>query len=184
MNVVFKDNGTVEVMMKDYITEYFEAYGEPVNKSANTPAKHNLFVSDGSMPLGEEKEEAFHHIVAKLLYLSKRARVVIDLTASYLCIRVSHSTKEDWKKLGRLLHYLHGTIDMCRIIGAGRAIDILHTYVDMSYVIHEDMKENTSDMMTMGLGIIQGNATKQKLNVKSSTEAELIGTSDYILWTV
>ena len=38
--------------------------------------------------------------------------------------------------------------------------------------------------MTMGLGIIQGKATKQKLNTKSSTEAELVGASDYIPWTV
>ena len=36
----------------------------------------------------------------------------------------------------------------------------------------------------MGLGIIQGKATKQKLNAKSSTEAELIGASDYVPWTV
>ena len=36
----------------------------------------------------------------------------------------------------------------------------------------------------MGLGILQGKATKQKLNAKSSTEAELIGASDYVPWTV
>ena len=47
MEVVFKDNGTVEAIVRDYITAYFEIYGEPVNKSANTPAKHNLFVSEG-----------------------------------------------------------------------------------------------------------------------------------------
>ena len=47
-----------------------------------------------------------------------------------------------------------------------------------------DMKGHTGGLMTMGLGILQGKATKQKLNAKSSTEAELIGASDYVPWTV
>ena len=38
--------------------------------------------------------------------------------------------------------------------------------------------------MAMGRGIIQGKASKQKLNTKSSTESELVGASDYIPWTV
>ena len=64
----------------------------------------------------------------------------IDLAVSYLCTRVSCSTDDDWEKLRRLLHYLHGTIDMPRIIGAGEDMDILQTYVDASYTIHGDMK--------------------------------------------
>ena len=59
---------------------------------------------------------------------------------------------------------------MPRIIGAG-GLDILQTYVDASYAVHNDMKSHTGGLMTMGLGIIQGKATKQKLNTKSSTEA-------------
>ena len=84
MNAIFKDNDTVEVMMKDYITEYFEVYGEPINKSANTPAKHKLFVSEVSTPLDEEKKETFNHIVVELLYVPKRECVDIDLAMSYL----------------------------------------------------------------------------------------------------
>ena len=45
IDIAFKDNGTVEVIIKEYINEFFEAYGDPVNKLANTPANHNLFVS-------------------------------------------------------------------------------------------------------------------------------------------
>ena len=72
---------------------------------------------------------------------------------------------------------------MLRIIGAG-GLDILQTYVDVSYAVHNDMKSHTGGLMTMGLGIIQGKATTQKLNTKSSTETELVGSSDYIPWTV
>ena len=154
-----------------------------MNKSSNISEKHGLFLSEGSIPLEEEKKEVFHHIVGKSSYVSKRARVDIELTVSYLCTRVSRSTEEDWKKLGRLLHYLHDTIDMPRIIGAGGAMDILHTYVDASYAIHEDMKGHTEGIMIMGLGIIQGKAIKQELNAKISTEVESIDASDYIPWT-
>ena len=39
--------------------------------------------------------------------------------------------------------------------------------------------------MSMGLGVLHAKCSKQKLNVKSSTEAELVGTSEYLpynLW--
>ena len=71
----------------------------------------------------------FHHIVATLRYVSKRARVDIDLVVSYLCTRVSCSDDDDWEKLRRLLHCLYTTIHIPRIIGA-RGVDILQTYVD------------------------------------------------------
>ena len=80
----------------------------------------------------------------------------------YLCTRVSCSSEDDWEKLKRLLHYLHGTIDMPRIIGTYGNIYVLQTYVDASYAIHSDMEGHTVGLMTLGLGIIQGKATKQK----------------------
>ena len=68
---------------------------------------------------------------------------------------------------------------MPRIIGAD-GMDVLQTYVDASYAIHTDMKGHTGGLMTLGRGIIQGKANKQKINTKSSTEAEFVGDSDYI----
>ena len=38
--------------------------------------------------------------------------------------------------------------------------------------------------MTLGRGIIQGKSSKQKINTNSSTEAEFVGASDYIPWTI
>lgn len=73
----------------------------------------------------------------------------IDLVVSYLCTRVSCIDDDDWEKLRRLLHYLYTTIDMPRIIGAG-GLDILQTYADASYAVHNDMKSHTGGFMTMG----------------------------------
>ena len=72
---------------------------------------------------------------------------------------------------------------MPRIIGAG-GLDIMMTYVNASYAIDDDMKGHTGGIITMGKGIIQGKATKQKWNTKSSIEAGLVSASDYIPWTV
>ena len=42
MDLVFKDNGAVEIYMKEYIKECIDTFDE-VMKKANTPAKYNLF---------------------------------------------------------------------------------------------------------------------------------------------
>ncbi len=41
------------------------------------------------------------------------------------------------------------------------------------------MRSHTGGVMSMGLGIVHGKSSKQKLNTKSSTEAEVVGMSDY-----
>ena len=38
--------------------------------------------------------------------------------------------------------------------------------------------------MSLGLGVLHGKSSKQKLNVKSSTEAEIVGTSEYMPYNV
>jgi hypothetical protein len=66
---------TVQITMKEYINESIEAFGEKINREAKTPGKSNLFEIDNeSELLDDEKAEIFHHIVSKLLYVSKRAR--------------------------------------------------------------------------------------------------------------
>ena len=48
------------------------------------------------------------------------------------------------------------------------------------------MKSHTGAALTMRSGTVYNGSTKQKLNVRSSTEAELVGVDDYIaqvLWT-
>jgi hypothetical protein len=49
---------------------------------------------------------------------------------------------------------------------------------------HPDMKSHTGGAMSMGTGGLLCKSTKQKLNSKSSTEAELVGASDYLSNTI
>ena len=85
--------------------------------------------------------------------------------------------------LQQLLAYLKGTIDISRVIGEN-GLEILQTWVDVSYAIHQNMKGHTGGVMSMGRGIMHNKCSKQKLNTKNSTETEVGGASDYIPWIV
>ena len=51
-----------------------------------------------SKALPDKKREIFPCKVDKLLYISKRGRLDIQLVIAFLCKQVAHSTKEDWAK--------------------------------------------------------------------------------------
>ncbi len=56
----------------------------------------------------------------------------------------------------------------------------LRAYIDASYGVHADGKSDTGGVMTLGGGALGAQSIKQKIVAKSSTEAELIGVSDYL----
>ena len=50
--------------------------------------------------------------------------------------------------------------------------------VNASYGVHSDFRSHTGMVISLGSGPIDVGSTKQKLNTKSSAEAELVGLSD------
>ena len=103
MNIKFIDKGRVSIIMKDYITEsmeVFESFCDMIVAAVNSSAKKNMcekYDIDKATLLEEDTSEEFHHIVSKLLDVSKRAQFDIELGISYLCTRVSCSTIGDWE---------------------------------------------------------------------------------------
>ena len=66
-------------------------------------------------------------------------------------------------------------------------IGMIKWYVDASYAIYDGCHGHTGAMIAFGSGAVTSFLQKQKLNAKSSTEAELIGVDDampQILWTL
>jgi hypothetical protein len=184
MHITFHDNGTVSVKMKDYIKEAIAAFGDDITRSAATPAKKNLFdIDETAGLLSHQDSEIFHSVVAKLLYVSKRSRLDIQLAIAFLCTRVACSTEQDWVKLKRVLEYLRGSLDGFLTLGADD-IGMMKTWVDASYAVHMDMKSHTGGVVSFGIGAVMSKSSKQKLNVKSSTEAELVGASDYLPYSI
>ena len=75
-------------------------------------------------------------------------------------------------------------IDNVRIIGANNLLNIL-TQIDAAYTVNGDMRRQTGVTITMTHGTIHCKSNKQKLKIKSSTEVELVGTSNcapYSMW--
>ena len=86
-------------------------------------------------------------------------------------------------KLKHLLRYLNDTIEIPCIVGA-TSLHSFKTWVDAAYAVHDDMKSHTGGVMSFGTGVINEKSRKQRLNVKSSTEAEVVGASDYLPWVI
>ena len=59
-------------------------------------------------------------------------------------------------------------------------------WADAAFAVHPDMKSHTGGILMMGRGSLHSVSWKQKLNIKSSKEAELIAADDILsdlLWT-
>ena len=180
-----REDKTVKILMQTYLNEAIHQSQLDVRRAAATPATKTLFDVDPHAALLSPPEfDRFRSVVCKLLYVALRGRPDILLTVVFLASRVSKATIQDQAKLKRLLEYLYGTYDLPLILGADD-IHTLYTFVDASFAVHEDMKSHTGGVITFGRGGIACKSAKQKLVTKSSTEAELVGASDYLpstLW--
>ena len=72
------------------------------------------------------------------------------------------------------MKYTIGADDLRRIL----------SWVDASYAVHPDMRSHTGGTISLGRGGLLCKSTKQKLNTRSSTEAEFVGASDYLPNTI
>ena len=72
MDIEFMPNGTVTISMPSYICKAINKSGMSITGSGNTPVDKFFFEIDiESVWLMGEKVDAFHSVVAKLLYVSK-----------------------------------------------------------------------------------------------------------------
>ena len=186
MTLDFSVSGKVMIKMFDYIENILADLPEDFNGLVETPAAEHLFtVSENPVYLGTERAEKFHEYTAKLLFLCKRARPDLQTAVSFLTTRVKGPDEDDWKKLGRVMRYLRKTARLPLTLEA-HDLHVLKWSVDASFAVHPDMRSHSGASMTMGKGTINGSSRKQKLNTKSSTEAELVGVDDnmtQIIWT-
>ena len=55
---------------------------------------------------------------------------------------------------------------------------VIKWYVDASFVVHPNFKSRIGGIMIWGTGVTQSGSIKQKLNIRSSTEAEVVSVDD------
>ena len=99
---------------------------------------------------------------------------------TFLSSRVREPNHGDWMKLVRLLGFLKKTREDVLTLEANDT-QSLYWMIDASFGVHPDMKSRTGAILTMGKGAVISDSTKQKVNSRSSTEAELKGVADEIV---
>ena len=111
--------GKVKFYMFDYIEQILsELDSSLMSGSSVTPAAAHLFkVNDGAVKLSWRKADAFHRNVARLLFLSKRARPNLQTAVAFLCTRVQSPDVDDNKKLGRVMRHLRETMFLPLVLG-------------------------------------------------------------------
>ena len=132
----------------------------------------------------KEDAEYFHHVVAQVLFLSKRGRPDLLTSISFLTTREKNLDQDDLKKLQRLTRYLYNTSELTLTLESDNS-GTLHWWVDAAFDVHHNMRRHTRSMLSPGKGAIYSTSTKQRLNTKISTKAEFVGIDDItpqILW--
>jgi hypothetical protein len=145
-----------------------------------TAAPKDLFdVNEECEALQKSDREAFHKVVAKALYVAKRARPDISTAISFLTKRVLKPNREDWEKLAHMVRYLEATRKMPLILSADDS-DNLYWYADSAFAVHPNCRSHNGAGLTRGRGFIISISSGQKLNTGSSTHAELVCVSDIL----
>jgi hypothetical protein len=85
--------------------------------------------------------------------------------------------EDDCKKLKCMLQFMRATKDNCLTLLAA-SLHNVRWWVDAACAVHPDVKSHTGGALSLGTGVTCGTSKGQKLNTKSSTEAEIVGTDD------
>ena len=110
-----------------------------------------FYIAEDAIKLSRTDADLFHHFVAQLLYLSKQARLEIQLEVSLLWTRVREPDTYEYKNLERATEYTQGTINLPLFLSIDKSGNI-KWYVDAEFVVHKDMRSHYGGFMTMGTG--------------------------------
>jgi hypothetical protein len=178
ITIDYNEIGKVKFTMYDYLEDILSKMPSDMNGTALTPASDHMFETEDDSPsLNEKESDFFHRTTARLLFAAKRARSDLQVAVAYLCTQVKSPNQSDYRTLTRVIKYLQLTIFIPLVLGWD-GTGQLKWSVDASFAIHKDMRSHTGAVITLGQGALMSMSLKQKINTKSSTEAELVGVDD------
>ena len=106
------------------------------------------------------------------------------MAVAYSCSRVCEPTEDDYLKLARVIQYHWATIHLPLVIGWDDSRTQLWS-INASFAVHNDMRSHTGAMLTFVRETVFCLSNKQKVNLTSSTVAEIIGVDDvmnFFMW--
>jgi hypothetical protein len=180
MTLDFTTPGVLKVDMTSYTKKMLEDFPNKFKGKNKCPWSKNLFkVDEASNKLPQDQVKIFHTFMMKGMFLCRRARQDLLPGIVFLASRVKDPNKADWKKLQRMLDYLHGTQNDVACLSADDT-QTIKWYIDSSFAVHKEMRSHMGAVMTLGHGAIISDLTKQKVNARSLTKSEMIAVDDTI----
>jgi Reverse transcriptase (RNA-dependent DNA polymerase) len=190
----YTEPGFVKVLQTGMIQDLIQARqkthkdrGTVLTGNPNSPGAPHLFNRTPDCErLSAEQAKINHTQVAILNYLANHGRPDMALVTGELCKRVKDPTTQDFNKLDRGVLYLHGTLNQPLRLGCTMPPKVTVS-IDAAFANRDMMKSTSGMCVTLGVGNFITSSKVQKLNSKSSTEAEIIAVSDGMnipLWLV
>ena len=175
----------IEAQLPNVDKGFVEVKKRARSKAQMTPAPTDIFVvNEECEKLPKMQQELFHSLVAKCVYIWKRCKPDWGVAMSFLIKRVKAPDLDDWRKLVHLMDYIIADGDRPLILSA--ASGDLTWYVDSAFAVHANGRSHTGGFLHMKKGAVISICGGQKLNTRSSTEAEQVGVDDcmsLILWS-
>jgi hypothetical protein len=179
MEIDIRDVGTVIDMLfyvKQVVADVETRFVMTVHESLGV--RTSYAVADDAEKLLEDRRAWFYLVVAKLLYILKRARPDILTVVIFFCTRVQGAMTEDEQKLLRMLGYLKHMCGRTLMLKATDTTCDIVAYMDAVYALHSDSKSHSGVIIYVGGTLCYISSRKQKCMSKSPKQAELIALMD------
>ena len=174
MTVDFRTKGEGRLSLYNIIQKLINQLPDDMIGEKNTTAPSDLFDTskdEKETLLDKKGKDLFHTITATTLFNS-RVRADFKLRTGFCCTRVKNQNKHDHNKLSHMMKYLQKYKYLPLILQTeGNGVSI---YLDGSYSTHADMKGYSGKWVMEGKGGVYSMSTKHKINILSSTEAEIV----------
>jgi hypothetical protein len=176
IHVDFREPGVAKLHQPKLIDNIADLL--PDLRPATAPHTENLFEDDpNAVPLAPKEHAFFRTILGKIGFVGGVTRNELELAVNWLATKQNAPTDQDMNKLKHAAGFLCSTRDdQLRLEGE----HFVTVYVDASFAPHKDRKSHSGVAVFMGKGCITAQSTKQKINTKSSAEAELVALSDKV----
>ena len=162
----------IEAMLKNFSDP------KSLSNKITAPAADYLFdVNEDCSKPTEKFSEHFHTVVTQGSFVCKRGRSDTQTAIAFLCTEVKEPNTNDQKKLIESLSHSKKTKDEKQTLKADET-HMIRWCANAAFAVHENFKSHTGESMTMRTDAMSTTSTKQKLNVKSFTKAELVEADD------
>ena len=176
------DADAVTVDCSGFIEKMAVKFG--VTSTKETPTPSNFNVSAESPSMDPESTTDYRSAVMSLMYVAKRVRPDVLFVTSLLATKCESPTVLNFKYATHVMAYLKGTSNKGIKFTSTESPE-LKVFADASFNAHPDGCSHTGVICTLLGGPILFKSKKQRLVVKSTTDAELYACDEGIecgLW--